>query len=289
MAGLSEVLRRIETYYDAVPRAASRVEELPPLRLFVKQGSGWPYCARPAAADSTAVIFSADHVARVRARQRELGLPETFEWVAEAAPGLRTAVREAGLHVHDHPLMALDRAARAGTARIHAPAGVAVRLVGADESDEVLARMDAVASLGFAAAGTAVGEAGLAAVAAKAWEATPAELAFRRERLRSGRTVSAVAEIADPTHACNGWPVSVGSHQPVGEISEVVGVATLPSFRRRGIGAAVVDVLVDDALRRGVRTVFLSAGDDDVARMYARLGFQRLATACVAEPPAAGA
>jgi ribosomal protein S18 acetylase RimI-like enzyme len=285
VAGLSEALRRIEEYYDAVPRAASRVEELPPLRLFVKQGSGWPYYARPAQTDSTAVIFSAEHVTRVRARQRELGLPEAFEWVHEPAPGLRAATAEAGLHVHEHPLMALDTLARARAVRAEAPAGMRVRLVDADESDEALARMDAVAHVGFGSAGTAVGEDGLEAVAARAPEAKPEALAFRRERLRSGRTVSAVVELSDTAHQHHGWPVSVGSHQPVGDVSEVVGVATLPAFRRRGIGAAVVNLLVEDALRRGVRTVFLSAGDEDVARMYGRLGFRRLATACIAEPP----
>lgn len=30
--------------------------------------------------------------------------------------------------------------------------------------------------------------------------------------------------------------------------------------------------------------VFLSAGDDDVARVYARLGFRRIGTALIAEP-----
>ncbi|HKE50438.1 MAG TPA: GNAT family N-acetyltransferase, partial [Actinomycetes bacterium] len=30
--------------------------------------------------------------------------------------------------------------------------------------------------------------------------------------------------------------------------------------------------------------VFLSAGSDDVARIYERVGFQRIATACIAEP-----
>ena len=30
--------------------------------------------------------------------------------------------------------------------------------------------------------------------------------------------------------------------------------------------------------------VFLSSGDDDVARVYERVGFRRQATACTAEP-----
>ncbi len=78
--------------------------------------------------------------------------------------------------------------------------------------------------------------------------------------------------------------LATGSHQLVGDVSEVVGVATLPSARRRGLGALVTARLVQDARERGARIVFLTASDDDVARMYERLGFERVGTGCIAEP-----
>jgi hypothetical protein len=34
----------------------------------------------------------------------------------------------------------------------------------------------------------------------------------------------------------------------------------------------------------GELTVFLSAGSEDIARVYGRLGFERVGTACLAEP-----
>jgi predicted GNAT family acetyltransferase len=34
-----------------------------------------------------------------------------------------------------------------------------------------------------------------------------------------------------------------------------------------------------------VETVFLSASDDAVARVYARIGFREIGTAMIAEPP----
>jgi predicted GNAT family acetyltransferase len=37
-------------------------------------------------------------------------------------------------------------------------------------------------------------------------------------------------------------------------------------------------------VERGVRTVFLSASDSAVARVYARIGFHRIGTALIAEP-----
>jgi predicted GNAT family acetyltransferase len=51
------------------------------------------------------------------------------------------------------------------------------------------------------------------------------------------------------------------------------------------VGAAITTTLVADALARGATTVFLSAHDDAVARIYERIGFQRVGTACVASAP----
>ena len=278
VADVSGELRRIETYYDAVPRAAARVEEWPPLRLFVQAGAGWPYYARPALEAEARTVFRPEDVEQVRERQRELGIPEAFEWVHEITPGLRAAVEATGLEVHSHPLMVLDAKERQ---RAVVAEGVRVSLLAAEAPDEDLALAGAVASVGFGAPGTKVGEAGIEALGGRAASTTAEQLAFRRKRLREGRMVMAVARTTD-------GPVASGAHQPVGDVSEIGGVATLPAFRRRGIGAAVVDVLIEDALRRGVRTVFLTAGDEDVARVYGRLGFRRIATGCVAEPAETG-
>jgi hypothetical protein len=60
--------------------------------LFVRKEPGTPYYGGPShaqpTAEGSAVVTSAD-IARVRARQRELGVPKAFEWLAEAAPMLR--------------------------------------------------------------------------------------------------------------------------------------------------------------------------------------------------------
>ena len=68
-------------------------------------------------------------------------------------------------------------------------------------------------------------------------------------------------------------------------MTEIVGVATLPAYRRRGIGAALTAALADDAVRLGVGLIFLSAAGDDVAAIYERLGFRRVGFACEARPP----
>ena len=262
------LLDRIEAYYDAVPRADSRPERHGPLTLFVADRPGFRWYARPSlGADG----ITAEDVDAVRRRQRALGQPESFEWVAEVTPSFAPAARQAGLAVSALPLMVLDPAA---ARHPPAPAGAELRLV---RPDDDLARIDAVARIGFAVGGTAVGQLGVTALAGHAAEASPDLLAKQRERLRSGRTVSAVALL-------DGDPVAVGRHQPLAGVSEVVGVATLPAMRRRGLGAAVTGLLVADALGRRVEVLFLSAGSDEVARVYQRTGFRRVGTACIAEP-----
>jgi ribosomal protein S18 acetylase RimI-like enzyme len=261
------LLQRIERYYDAVPRSASRVERIGPFELFVKLHGGWPYYARPGLGRQR---FTAADVERVRARQRELGIPESFEWVADTTPRLRAAAEAAGLVVHDHPLLVLDGA----FTHMPGPHGLEVRLLTPDDD---LARTGAAAELAFSAAGTAVGGVGTEALDEAVQRRSGESQAFERERLRSGATVSAAAFL-------DGEPVAAGSHQPVGATSEIVGVGKLPAYRRRGIAAALTALLVEDARRRGVETLFLSAADDAVARVYERVGFRRAATACIAEP-----
>jgi len=250
---VSPLLGRIDAYCDAVPRSGARVEELGPLRLFVAEGVPWPYYARPAGGDLTAADVRA-----MRARQWALGVPEAFEWIAELAPALSSAAREAGLAVREVPLMALEQPPEAPAV------DAAVRRL--DAHDPALAEARAVADVAFGARGAS----------ARDWPER--RLGAVRDRMAAGLTVTVVAEDA-------GRVVAVGSHQPVGAVTEVVGVGTLPAARRRGLAAAVTAALVADARRRGAGLVFLSAGDEDVARVYGRLGFTRAGTAGLAAPP----
>ena len=101
-----------------------------------------------------------------------------------------------------------------------------------------------------------------------------------RDRVAAGVTVMALAE-------ADGGVVALGSHQPIGAVSEVAGITTLPAYRRRGIAAALTHFLALDARQRGSTTVFLSAGDEEIGRVYQRVGFRRIGTACTAEPAGA--
>jgi len=140
-----------------------------------------------------------------------------------------------------------------------------------------LDRIWAVPGVAFGHLGTGVGEAGPAERDKIAADHDAGTIAMLRERLRSGHSVLAAAFGPD-------GPVAAGSCQAVGGVAEITGVGVLPTHRRRGLGAAVTALLAADALARGVETVFLSATDSVVARIYARIGFREIGTAMIAEP-----
>jgi len=262
-----DLLQRIEAYLDAVPRSAAEPEAVGKFTLFRPLGP-WPYYARPRLGLTQPI--ERDDVDRLRERQRALKLPENIEWVLEMTPSLAAAARESGLDVREHPLLTLVGRG----ARIDPPDGVEIRLVDADTPD--LNRAHAVAHVAFSVPGTAVGPAGTKERDERAVATKPEVETFMRERHRTGLSISYAA--FDET-----GPIAVGTHQPVGDITEIVGVATLPSARRRGIAAALTSALVADALPRGITALLLSADSADVARIYERSGFTRIGTCGAAE------
>jgi ribosomal protein S18 acetylase RimI-like enzyme len=190
---------------------------------------------------------------------------------------MAAAASEAGLDVHRHPLMVLsaappDRPSAGGPAL---PPGVTVRAVPPEDAE--LDRVWAVPAVAFGHPGTAAGKAGVQERDKIAADYDGGTIEMLRERLRSGHSVVAAAFGPD-------GPLAAGSYQAVDGVAEITGVGVLPSSRRQGLGAAVTALLARDALDRGVATVFLSASDDAVARVYARIGFREVGVAMIAEP-----
>ena len=209
----------------------------------------------------------------MRARQRDLGVPETLEWIHDLDAPLIGVVRKAGLEVREAPMLVLGE----GRWRTpDPPDGVTVRLLG--PGDPALSAAGAVQDVGFANPGTDVGEAGIRERDVAAVGRSAVELDFLSERIRSGLTQPVIAEDERGV-------VSAGSHQMVGEVTAITGVATLPFARRRGLGALVTARLAQDARERGAKVIFIEAESADVARIYERLGFERIGTACVARAP----
>jgi predicted N-acetyltransferase YhbS len=256
----------VERYFAAAPLPDARIEQVGGLDVPVGSAA-WSYPARPRPGRPA---VTADDVRTAVALQQQAGLPVALEWICERSPDVAAAARAAGLAVEEFPLLVA-----ADPVELLLPHGVRLYVVGADDPD--LARYERVTAIAVEHPG------GRRDVREAPLDVSPeaaARAAVLRERIASGRTVMMVA-VED------GEPVAVGSHHPLevdgDEISEVAGVATLPRLRGRGLGAGLASALSAHA-RETADLVFLTAGDDDVARVYERVGFARLATSAVALP-----
>jgi ribosomal protein S18 acetylase RimI-like enzyme len=266
VSDLVKLLARIERTYDALPRRpGARAEMVGPFVVFVRENQGYPFYARLRLGTGA---VSTEDVERVLARQRELAVPQAIEWVVEVTPALLAALPPR-MSVIEAPLMVL-----APTLLPAEPSTAAVRVLDPTDPDyaDLVGLGDAVAHIAFGHPGTATGTAGpVERDAAVAPAAPPSPEAFA-----TGIRVDAV--VTDPVDGV----VARGSYQAALGAAEIVGVATLPSARRRGHGAAVTAALARHAMARGNDLVFLSAADADVARTYSRIGFRRIGTAGIA-------
>ena len=263
-------LSRVDDYLHAAPLSGATAQQVGPFTLF-RSTTIWPYYARPTPGSGASIEVG--DIEKVRARTEELGLPLNFEWVVETCPSLGPAAAAAGLDVVEYPLLVLERAD-------FTPVSTQLDCRILPASLPVLREARAVASVGFGTPGTAVGDSGPEARDAQFAE-TPDETAAALVE-RAERGVSITAGVFTDQGM-----VASGVHQPVGDTTEIVGVATLPSMRRQGLGAAVTSCLVEHAFANGVDLVLLSAEGDAVAAVYERVGFRRIGFAGAAEPPAA--
>jgi ribosomal protein S18 acetylase RimI-like enzyme len=260
-------LPRVDEYLHAVPLSGATGQQVGPFTLF-RSTTIWPYYARPV--PGAGVTITAADVEQVRARCAELDLPLSFEWVVETCPSLGPAAAEAGLEVHEYPLLVLERDGFTPTTT-----SLDCRILTA--SPDVLRQARAVANAGFGTPGTAIGDGGPEARDLGAAELTDDKVAALVERAEAGVSITA------GVYSDQGI-LATGVHQPVGNTTEIVGVATLPAMRRQGLAAAVTSRLVEHAFANGVDLVLLSAESDAVAAVYERVGFHRIGHAGAAEP-----
>jgi GNAT superfamily N-acetyltransferase len=252
------VLQRIDRFCDAVPRRWATAVDDGPLRLFTRDGPGWPFYARPA--PGRGPVAAAD-VVRMRRRQGELGVPEAFEWVLAEAPEMTGAVAAAGLAVQVCPLLVLD----GEPAPAPLPDGCSARLLGPADADlgPAASRMNALVAAAFEAPVPGA--------------VTGAQLDALRADLADG--VVARLLVSD-----TGRPVAAGSLQRAGDVVELVGIATVRRERGRGLGAAVTALLAAAAREAGADLVFVAAGDETATRVYERVGVRQVGECALAAP-----
>ena len=264
--GATAELLRLDAYLDAAPRTGADAVGVGPFTMFLHRGP-WGYYARPGSQRDRGHRFTSAEVEAVLAAQREREENESIEWIHDVDPSLAEACVGAGLAVVMRPLLTIDASAFVGG--VHEADGINVMVLDAEHPQLPMHR--SVAHVSFSNGGTAIGAAGVAERNATAVDAAAVDWAIKRSRL--GHTIAIAA--FDPVDGM----VGVGSAQPVVEPSldiraaELTGIAVLPTHRRRGVAAAITSALIVACAARGIDCVLLSAQDDDVARVYERVGF----------------
>ncbi|MDG4859562.1 GNAT family N-acetyltransferase [Streptomyces sp. T-3] len=187
---------------------------------------------------------------------RERGLTPRLEFAPDGAPAVEQALRRAGFTteaVHEYLVCTpatLTVPPLPGTVR--PGAGLVPSQVEVPCTDEDFAAVDAALSEAFA------GE-----------FAASAEGAARLRRIEE--CGGAVRFVPAPGGGCAG---AASCSAPAVGTAELAGVGTRPTFRGRGIAAAVTAALSEVMFARGARSVWLEYGGEGSRRVYERVGYR---------------
>jgi ribosomal protein S18 acetylase RimI-like enzyme len=180
---------------------------------------------------------------------RSRGLTPRLEFVPELAPAVEPALLESGFAVELRtPLMVFG----GGVDALPEPEGVSLV--------DVESREDAYAT------GVVMNE-------AYDGDGPPADAWV--DGVLQGLDAGALRCLA--RDAATGEPVGAGAcAAPHGSACELHSVGVRTAYRRRGIASAITSRLAHRAATAGTETVFLMAHGEAEARMYERVGFQRV-------------
>jgi ribosomal protein S18 acetylase RimI-like enzyme len=187
-------------------------------------------------------------VAALVGAYEEQGRKPRLEYIPVSAPAVEPALLSAGFLEEDRPAL---MACMPGTERRSVPPE-GIILVAPSSDDDLLALADVQRQ--------AFGELTMAGAA---------DVATMRSAIEGG----AIALLA--REESTGEAVGGGVCTPLdGGVTEIVGIGVHPSFRRRGVASALTACLAADAFNRGATLAWLTPGDEDAQRIYARAGFQ---------------
>jgi len=98
---------------------------------------------------------------------------------------------------------------------------------------------------------------------------------YFRQALPDGSYVSVLAKFNGEPVACGGmvvWRVPPGYRMMQGRKGYILCMYTRPSFRKRGIGKRIIELLLSEAERLDLNEVHLHAASDGI-RIYRQAGF----------------
>lgn len=197
---------------------------------------------RPAAAATSSAL---ERIERIFARR---GLPVCFQWLDAYAPGLAGQLTERGF-LEQERLSVLTGEAGALSSPYNG-SGLTFVTLSAESPLADVAENWNINAQGFDP---------------DAPLAEPGDVEGFRNSLTDSRAFTA---------RLDGTGVSAGMYTDIHDgVTELVGIATLPAYRRRGYGGALTAYAAQCAFTNGAALVFLSAASAEASRVYQRVGF----------------
>lgn len=259
---MSDLITRLQAYMRETARGQYESEPVPPFTAFFHPRDLLTYL-NYAVPDAPAVGDLAEPLAALRAAYRARSRRLRLEFIEEYAPDLAPALRAGGLSEWARqPLMVCTPETWRAAPEV---AGLTIAVLTSESPLEAVRENLITNELGFNPSGLG---------------------AFSDEdtaRFRAGLTTSRAM-----TAALDGLPAGAGTFNPPQDgLAELVGIATLAPFRRRGVATALTALLARTAFSLGAEVAFLSAADEGAARVYERVGFRRAGTMLVYIEPLA--
>lgn len=248
----SVLLARIQAQMRAVASRQYETVPVPPFTLFFHATDPLPffnYAIPDADAPDAPFENLAAPLAILRSEFEARRRVPRFEFVEACAPRLAAALEVHGFTLENRAQLMV--CARGDERAAPSPEGLDVEALDARTPVEELGTFLDLQRLAFGI---------------PSWKpATPEEALTLRDSLGDGFAL--VGRIG-------GRPVATAMLQPGSDgLAELVGVATLDEFRRRGIGGALSFEVVRRAFASGLSLVFLSAADSGAGRVYEAAGF----------------
>ena len=245
----------LQAYIRQAAALTHEVVEAPPFLLFFNPNDDLRFYNYGAPNEPIGHL-AAETVARVRATFAAHRRLLRFEFIAEAAPGLAAAFAAAGLVEEGrNPLLVCTPDS------FHPAAEVPGLTIGRLTPES--ARADLAAFISVQGQGFGEGD-----------RIEPTDAQIEDLRRRTGQGSRYFRGVIDDR------PVAAAAYTaPLDGFTELVGIATLAEYRRRGIAGALTAAMVQAAFRADVQVAFLSAADERAGRVYERVGFKPYATA----------
>ena len=240
----------LQAYVRATAPRGRDVERIGPFLATCSRTTGHPMLnyAIPDGVPGDAASL-AEPLARLKAEFLRRGRRPRFEFVGAVYPTLAGALEASGFEIEARPQLMV---ATPDTLRHVAPVpGLAVDVLDCDSPLDSFRAFIGVQRRAFA-----LGDSGAVSDEDARW---------LREGLGAGLCFVARE---------NSGPVGVSMFlDPQDALTELVGICTLESHRRRGIGGFLTHVALREAFSRGVTVAFLSAADARAGRLYEAAGF----------------